>query len=183
VRRVLYTRDSRFEIAQGKTITQTGYALVWNVLSDDRGGYKVRLLPGSAKFTTPTLALYQHDFRDVIGNTENGTLRLTPDDYGVKVEIDLPDTTTGRDVAELVSKGYVRGMSFSMVSAPKGETSRENGETILNAEAFEVDEVTVTAIPSFSSTSVEIKPAPAYARISHALELERLRLSAVRLDR
>src|SRR5690554_4679076 len=107
-RRIIFTRDSQFAVKreQGKPTTLTGYALVWNALSDDRGGYRVRLKPDSAKFATPTLALFQHNFRDVIGNTENGTLRIMPDTFGVKVEIDLPDTTTGRDVAELVGKKY-----------------------------------------------------------------------------
>lgn len=135
--------------------TLEGYALVWNTLSDDRGGYKVRLAPGSAKFTTPTLALFHHDFRHIIGNTENGTLRLFPDDIGVRVEIDLPDTTTGHDVAELVEDKYVRGMSFSMIPGEFAE-SEENGVTIITATSFTVDEVTVTGIPSFVSTSIDI---------------------------
>src|SRR4051812_15470765 len=78
--------------------TLEGYALKWNVLSSDRGGYKVKLLPGSANFATPTLALWHHDFAAPIGNTANGTLRLYPDSEGIRIECDLPDTTTGRDV-------------------------------------------------------------------------------------
>lgn len=143
--------------------TLEGYALVWGQpgdtqnLSDDRGGYKVRLAPGSAKFTTPTLALFHHNFSQIIGNTENGTLRLLPDDTGVRVEIDLPDTTVGHDVATLVGEKYVTGMSFSMIPGEFSE-SEENGQKILTATNFTCDEVTVTGIASFKSTSIDVAP-------------------------
>ena len=181
-RRVIFTADSRFAVAKadGKPVTLSGYALVWNVLSSDRGGYKVRLLPGSATFAEPTLALFHHDFRHVIGNTENGTLRITPDSYGVKVEIDLPDTSTGRDVYTLVRDKYIRGMSFAMATSPRGRTVKEDGQEILEAEAFECDEITVTAAPAFTQTTIDIKPdaaQPSYsARVAQAIELERHRL-------
>jgi HK97 family phage prohead protease len=136
--------------------TLSGYAMVWGAVSSDRGGYKVRLLPNSATFTTPTFALYHHEFANVIGNTANNTLRIIPDDTGVRVEIDLPDTCTGRDVEELVEGGYVGGMSFSMVTAPEGNETVEAGETILNVTGFVCDEVTVTPIPAFVATSIEV---------------------------
>lgn len=202
-RRILFTADSRLALTLGDGkplafdgnprfaeqvteggVTLTGYALIWNVPSTDRGGYKVRLLPGSATFATPTLALYHHDFRAVIGNTENDTLRLTPDDYGVKVEIDLPNTTTGRDVAELVGKKYVRGMSFAMVSSPRGRVTKENGQEIFDAEAYAVDEVTVTSIPAFLTAAVGVKAEAKgdYAdRAAQALRLERFKFDLLRL--
>ena len=202
-RRILFTADARLgltmaggaplkfdgnprfaeQVAAGG-LTLTGYALVWNVPSTNRGGYKVRLLPGSATFATPTLALYHHDFKDVIGNTENDTLRLTPDDYGVKVEIDLPNTGTGRDTAELVGKKYVRGMSFAMVSSPRGHVTKENGQEIFDAEAYAVDEVTVTPIPAFLTAMVGVKTDAKgdYAdRTAQALRLERLKFDLLRL--
>jgi len=175
-RRIIFTADSQFAVNQtdGKR-TLSGYALVWNTLSSDRGGYKVRLLPNSATFATPTLALYHHSFKDVIGNSENGTLRHTADNHGVKVEIDLPDTQLGRDTLELVKAGYVKGMSFAMVEAPDGKAVRENGEEIFEASAFVVDEVSITPIPSFTAAQIGVKGNFA-ARAAQSLRLQRLRL-------
>lgn len=181
-RRIIFTRDAQFALKreQGKPMVLSGYALVWNVLSSDRGGYRVRLKTDSARFATPTLALFHHDFRNIIGNTENGTLRIVSDDYGAKVEIDLPDTSVGRDVATLVEGKYVQGMSFAMVSAPDGKTVRENGIEILEAEAFDVDEVTITPIPAFSEAKIGVKPEQKpgdYAnRRAQSLQLEQLKL-------
>lgn len=144
-------------------ITLKGYPICWNVLSSDRGGYKVRLAPGSAKFTTPCLALYGHDFNKPLGNTANGSLRILPaDDYGIPVEIDLPDTTSGNDCAEEVEDGYTRGMSFSMANG--FEEATDSVEVIDGVETkvktvtkFTVDEVTVTIVPAFVETTIEIK--------------------------
>lgn len=185
-RRIVFNRDARFAVAKadGKPVTLSGYAIVWNVLSDDRGGYKVRLKPGSATFAAPTLALFNHDFRQVLGTTGNGTLRLTPDEFGVRVEIDLPDTSTGRDVAELVGRKYVAGMSFAMVSAPVGATVTENGEKILDVTRFTADEVTVTPVPAFLQSNVGVKPESpeSYAaRAAQSLHLEKLKFAFLRL--
>ena len=158
-RRQIFTSDAKLKFTanatEGKIGTISGYALNWNALSTDRGGYNVRLLPNSAKFTNPCLALFHHNFSAVIGNTANKSLRLSSDEVGVRFEIDLPNTSVGRDVQELVDKGYVRGMSFAMTDAPDAYSSTEDGKTILNAKSFGVDEITVTAIPAFTSTSVQ----------------------------
>lgn len=193
-RRILFNDNARFAVAKpsagdGKAITLTGYAVVWNVLSSDRGGYKVRLKPGSATIAQPAHALFHHDYRLIIGTTENNSLRFTPDDVGLQVEIDLPDTSAGRDVAELVGKRYVRGMSFAMVSSPRGVVTSENGQEILDVEAFALDEVTITPIPAFSPTSIDVKansadqpPVSGYSagRASDRLRLDRHRLNLLR---
>jgi HK97 family phage prohead protease len=186
-RRTIYTLDARIALAppiEGRPVTLSGYAIVWNVLSVDRGGYKVRLLPGSATFATPTHAIFHHDFSQVLGSTANNTLRITPDGYGVKVEIDLPNTTHGRDTAELVRRGDVNGMSFAMVDDPEATETTENGIVIVNAKSFVVDEVTVTAIPAFPQAKVDVRqplnpPASYAARNSQSLQLERLNLDMI----
>lgn len=159
MKRHVFTADAQFAVTkvEGKPTTLVGYAMVWNALSTDRGGFKVRLLPGSAKFTNPVLALFHHDAAEIIGNTGNGTLRISTDEVGVKVEIDLPDTCCGRDLTELVGKRYIRGMSFAMVTAPEAHETVENGETIRNCTSFVCDEISVTGTPAFPDASVEVK--------------------------
>lgn len=189
----------------------SGYALPWNLLSNDRGGYKVRLLPGSATFAVPTLALFHHEFTLPIGNTANGTLRTFPDDTGVRVEIDLPDTCAGRDVEELVENKYMTGMSFAIVEAPwtvrrdargnvlgitadpAGATvTTEAGQLIVNASHFVVDEITVTVIPAFTQTTIAVaeddepeeEPGDAPDRpyaAADAVRIERFRFDLIRL--
>jgi HK97 family phage prohead protease len=147
--------------APGSIATLKGTALVWNELSSDRGGYKVRLMPDSATFTEPTFALVQHNFSAVIGNTANNSLRMSATDNGYDVEIDIPDTTTGKDTKTLIEGGYIAGMSFTMANGfEESFPTTENGENIVNATKYTVDEVTVCANPAFTATTIEVAVDP-----------------------
>ncbi len=171
--------------------TLVGYAIVWDAISDDRGGFAVKCVRDSVTFAQPTLALFHHDFRAVLGNTDNNTLRLTSDDHGIKCEIDLPDTSVARDVAELVGKQYVRGMSFSMLFDGL-EYDVENADTpdeVQVVKSFNCDEVTITAIPAFTETEIAVagddqpaEPALAAAsRVDDGIRLAKLRLGMMSL--
>src|SRR4051794_41100612 len=102
-KRILFNGDARFslETTNDKT-TLTGYAMIWGALSGDRGGYKVRLLPNSARFSEPTFALLNHSWRDMLAFTEDGSLRITNDNIGAKVEIVLDNSTAGVDARRYV---------------------------------------------------------------------------------
>ena len=76
-----------------------------------------------------------------------------------------------------------------MVNAPDGDTVTENGNTILNVRSFLCDEVTITAIPAFTQTNIEVSeddvpedaPAKHSVRTAHALKFEKLRFDALTL--
>ena len=208
--RKLFTADAKFAAvpaADGRGPTLKGYPIVFGVPSSDRGGFRVRVNPGAVEFTTPTHALYHHEFDGgPLGDTDSATLRiLPPDAYGVPVEIDVPDTTLGRDVFELVRTGRVRGMSFAMVETPWAEAEAkdgtltirpirglsevvtEGGRTIVNVLRFRCDEVTVTAIPAFRESSVAVKvvdpAAAAYAETRRTRDrFDRFNLTNYRLS-
>jgi HK97 family phage prohead protease len=137
--------------------TLVGYALIWNVVSSDRGGYRVRLRPGSAQFAAEVHALAHHMYDRLLARRSNGTLRLYPDDAGVRVEIDLPNTTDGRDVLELVRRRDLTGMSFGIPDEPDYVETTVRGMTVRDYTRYLVDEVTITAIPAFEETSIVVK--------------------------
>jgi phage head maturation protease len=207
-RRILFANRVEFAAtpaSDGQPAKLDGYPIIWGALSTDRGGYKVRLLKDSPTFSDPTDSYFEHDFRLLLGTTENATLAITPDDRGVRVTISLPDTSIGRDAFVLVRDKYVRGMSFAMVEAPwaiqgytadgpqilpvpgKARVVRENGETVVEVmSGFVVDEVTITSRPAFVETTIGVagseSPKPAYsARIAQAQQIERNKLEIVRL--
>lgn len=144
--------------AESDKRTLTGYAAVWN--SDTTiGDYFVERIAPNA-FTKALrgdiLALVNHDSGRVIGRTKSGTLRLAQDDHGLKVEIDVPDTTDGNDLWKLVERGDVTGMSFSF-RATRQEWD-ESGDiphrTVVEAELYEV---TATPIPAYPDTSLALR--------------------------
>lgn len=171
------------KLAAGELPTLTGYAMTWNTLSDDRGGYKVRLAPKSAEFLPTTFALWHHDYAKPIGCTDNATLRITTDDVGAKVEIDLPDTQAGRDAAFLVWRRDVRGMSFGMINMTDYAESKENGQIVITVSKYQVDEVTVTPIPAFTDTSIEVKGDKGSGDYASQLAADAVRLQRFKLAR
>jgi HK97 family phage prohead protease len=176
--------------------TMTGYPIVWNVLSTDRGGYSVRLMPQSACFFAAVAALYDHDWGQVLGTNSAKTLRIgAPDEIGIPVEIDLPNTTYGRNTAVLVARGDVKGMSFSMMNGfEQSFASTEGNQRVLNVTKFTVDEVSVLVDPAFTQTSINLLPSEkddatnddvegegeGYSRVNQALKLSRLKLDQLR---
>jgi HK97 family phage prohead protease len=153
--------DQRFSIIKSDTgrATLKGYCIVWNVLSGDRGGFVVRFLPNSATPALLTFALSDHDYQRLLARNDDGSLRILPaDSYGIPCEIDVPDTTIGRDAEWLVANQKIRGMSPSVVpdSVESFETI-ENGINVVNYSKFVFDEVSITPIPAFDQTSIEVK--------------------------
>lgn len=138
--------------------TLTGYAAVWN--SDTTiGDYFVeRIAPGafSKAIRGDVLALVNHDSGRVVGRTKSGTLRLSEDGHGLKVEIDVPNTSDGNDLWTLVERGDISGMSFSF-RATKQEWD-ESGDmphrTVIEADLYEV---TATPIPAYPDTSLALR--------------------------
>ena len=75
-----------------------------------------------------TRGLYNHDPNHLIGRYPD-TMKLTVDKVGLRYQILLPESR--HDLAELVSRGDLRGSSFSFVVADGGERwSTEDGQSI-----------------------------------------------------
>jgi len=157
--KIKITRRTFADGQEGTTIA--GYPILWNAISSDRGGYKVKLAKNSATFTAPTLALWAHDFSRPLASTANNSLRIgAADDVGVPIEIDLlTTTTTGADAAAYIAAEMVTGMSFSMANGFEDYSEAEqDDETILTATKYTVDEITVCINPAFIETTIGIKP-------------------------
>lgn len=144
--------------ADSEKRTLSGYAVVWN--SDTTiGDYFIeRIAPGA--FTKAlrgdVLALVSHDYGRVIGRTRSGTLRLSEDSRGLKVEIDVPDTTDGNDLWTLVERGDISGMSFGFRATKQewDDTGDIPQRTVIEAELYEV---TATPIPAYPDTSLAMR--------------------------
>lgn len=141
--------------ADSEKRTLTGYAVVWD--SDTTiGDYFVeRIAKGafSKALRGDVLALVNHDWGRVIGRTASGTLRLTEDERGLKVEVDVPNSTDGNDVWELVGRKDIDGMSFGFRATKQewDDTGDLPKRTVLEAELYEV---TATPIPAYPDTSI-----------------------------
>lgn len=148
-----------FSIEQ-KGRTLFGYAARFNS-ETSLGDFAEVIRPGAFTRTlsAPTAAniraIYEHDSKALLGRVGSSTLRLREDSDGLAFELDLPDTTLGRDLAELVKRGDVAGCSFGFLPVKQGWL---DGPVPLR-ELRDVDlfEITLTASPAYDATSVDIR--------------------------
>ena len=91
-----------------------------------------QFLPGSVRFGD-VIADYQHDNNQMLARTGGG-LTLTQTAKELRAVIELPDTTLGRDVRELIRTGVLRGLSaeFRTVQDVWNGNARTIREAILH---------------------------------------------------
>ena len=94
--------------------------------------------------------LWNHDTSSVLGSTRAKTLTLTEDDRGLRVRGILPNTTAGRDAAELLRRGDVDAMSFGF-TVIKDAWSSDGLERTL--KSVRLHEVSIVAFPAYTGTA------------------------------
>ncbi|AWC25461.1 phage prohead protease, HK97 family [Aminobacter sp. MSH1] len=140
-------------------MTVSGYAAVFGEVADIGGWFKEVVARGAFTNTLRTAdvrAYFDHDTGRVLGRLSSGTLRCEEDDKGLRVEIDLPDTTDGRDVKTLVERGDVSGMSFRFEAVRQewDETVDPPKRTLLEVR---LGEVSIVSEPAYDGTSVALR--------------------------
>lgn len=158
-----YTGPVEFR-KEGDRLLARGYGAVFDSLSKDLGGFVERILPGAfdevlASSQDP-VALANHDANLLLGRRSAGTLRLESDDTGLAYEIDLPDTTVGRDWATLLERRDVIGSSFGFRVAPKGDRwgEDEDGRIVRTIENFShLRDVGPVTFPAYEGTDVALR--------------------------
>lgn len=139
----------------------SGYVTKWNTISSDRGGYRDRFSKTSfanlGDKTSNVLAYRDHDYNIYLGQLFNGSLTLTADDVGLLFDLDLPDTTDGRDTAALVARKDLVGMSFGYEPEPNSWDWDDSDEYhVRDHLRGRLVEVSVVFDPAFQGTSVDL---------------------------
>lgn len=143
-----------FEIREeADGMTFEGYAAVFDSPSEPLP-FIERIAPGafrtSLRSRNDVKLLWNHDSGSVLGSTRAKTLTLTEDDRGLKVMAKLPNTSLGRDAAELLKRGDVDSMSFGF-SVIKDAWNSEGNERTL--KSVRLHEVSIVAFPAYSGTA------------------------------
>ena len=155
-RRVIGFDDTELRVEDGDNPKLVGYGAKFNKWSVDLGGFREKIAPGAfaaALVNSDVRGLKNHDSNLVLGRTPK-TMRLKENSVGLHFEIDLPDTTTGRDTLEEVRRGDIDGCSFAFTVLEDKWEYRENDiseRTIQKVgELFDVGPVTYPAYPDTS---------------------------------
>jgi HK97 family phage prohead protease len=141
--------------------TVRGHAAVFNRLSHDLGGFRVKIAPGA--FTkildsNPDVHLViDHDTRYVLARTKNNSLELREDPYGLHMWARMANTSYARDLALLMKDGYVDQMSFACDIGSSDWTEDDAGNvtrTISSVDALY--DVTICAQGAFPQTDAQL---------------------------
>jgi hypothetical protein len=139
--------------AEGNTVR--GHAAVFNVLSEDLGGFRERVLPGafSGVLDADVRLLVNHDPDRILARTKSKTLRISQDDQGLAFEAELPDTSYARDLRESIRRRDVDGASFRFVVGE--ETWAGDVREIRSVR--ELHDLTIATVPAYPDTSIELR--------------------------
>jgi HK97 family phage prohead protease len=155
------TNSVDFEVrAESDGMSFTGYASVFNSPSEDLGGFVEYVAPGAFKRSLQSRnevkLLWNHDSGEPLASLRGGTMQLVEDSRGLKVTASLPNTTRGRDIAELLRTKVIDSMSFGF-NVIKDSWSA-NGQT-RTLESVRLFEVSIVSFPAYEATTAQVRSA------------------------
>ena len=159
-RRVCVNDFELREAGDGAGMTFVGYGAVFN--SDSQPlPFIERIQPGafarSLRSRNEIKMFVNHDTTQVLASKRAGTLRLSEDSHGLRVEADLPDTTAGRDMAYLIKRGDVADMSFGFSVPSGGDSWSADGQTRELREVRLHEVSVVTGFPAYEATTASVR--------------------------
>ena len=172
------TTELRFDESKNVLV---GYAAMYNVWSQNLGGFRERILPGAFDRALSggqdVRALMNHDPNFVLGRTKSGTLSLTSDDVGLRVAIKPPESEWAKGLMESVRRGDIDQMSFQFRAIEGGDrwfgddASTDLLRELRDVDLFDVSPVTFPAYPQTTLSAREQRMLQTMRKAAHNVEL------------
>lgn len=174
-----------FRSAEGGRIVASGIAMRYGAKSKplvhrDRGVFREEFTPGAFAKTIQESDVRSHNEHagPYLARSGAETLRLTDDRSVLSYEIDLPDTTAGRDAAALLERGDIKGSSIGFRSLPGKDVWSVDDDglalrTVNEARLFRVD---LTVAPAYDDSTAEMALRSLAA--AHELDLDEVLAAA-----
>lgn len=158
------------EIRLGDNATSTsesrhieGYAIVFNSLSNDLGGFREIIEQGAITDelikNSDILCLMNHDIKKGVlarSYQGRGSLKLDIDEHGLHYSFDAPNTDLGDEVLEGIRRGDISKCSFAFVCGEDNWTKDENGEYIRHVKKIKnLYDVSLVYHPAYDETEVK----------------------------
>lgn len=150
--------------------TFEGYAAVYGMPSallsfpSLKGGKRFREIiePGAFSKTLagqPDVTLrHQHNMNALpLARTRSGTMTLTDDARGLRVQANLPDNEYGRPVRDAIARGDISGMSFRFHTVRDDWKDGVDGTIRTLREVKLGPEVSVTEFPAYPDTVATVR--------------------------
>lgn len=151
------------DATDGAGFTITGHAAVFGRPSDDLGGFKERIQRGA--FRKPLAEqqdvrlLINHNDDLLLARTANGTLTLSEDERGLRVQAQAADVSYARDLRVLMTRGDLTQMSFRFNIAAGGYTWSSDGKLATLTAVDTLFDVSVVTIPAYPDATAQMRNA------------------------
>ena len=133
-----------------------GYAIRFNEMSEDLGGFREVMAPGSVKLSDDLRANFDHQTQYILGRTSAGTLETKVDDDGVWMRAYPPETTWANDMITSIERGDINQCSFEFY-ALDDKFEKRDGEVLRTVLDANVVALSVVAVPAYPTTSVHAR--------------------------
>ena len=161
-----------FEVRQVEDEFVEGYAAVFSSRSELLGNFYEEIEPGAfdGVLDDDVFALLNHDPNFILARTKNGTLQLSQDEVGLKVRFQLPRTSLGNDMREMLKSGLIDRMSFAF-TVKTDKWSKVDGtplRTIMKVERLY--DVSPVVQPAYKETSISVQARSMALELAEASE-------------
>ena len=161
----LRAAEMRVETAADGSKKIRGYAAVFNAYSEDLGGFREIILPGSfsnvLSRNADVRALVNHDPNLILGRSTSGTLELLQDDMGLGFMISPPAGPIAEHYVNAIMRGDMSGCSFAFrVGKDKwtpGDSETDTPPTRTISEVSELMDVGPVTYPAYPDTTVAMR--------------------------
>ena len=143
----------------GNGMSFSGYAAVFNSPSEPLPFTEIireGAFSKSLRAKNNVMMLFSHDTSQPLASTRSKTMTLMEDSRGLLVDAALPQTSLGRDVAELLRSKVVDSMSFGFSVPARGDIWSADGQTRELTE-IRLHEVSVVSFPAYTKTSASVR--------------------------
>ena len=142
----------------GDKPTVVGYGAVFNSMSNDLGGFREYISPKAfeGRLDDDVRFLFNHDPNYVLARTTNGTLRLSVDEKGLRYEADMPNTSTARDLMELLKNGTISQSSFAFTVEEDSWEIKDGMNIRTIDKVSQLFDVSSVVFPAYSSASSSV---------------------------
>ena len=137
----------------------SGYAAVFNVETNLFENYYEKIDKSAFDFADLSEVVLRYNHEDsqlILASTKNNTLKLSVDNFGLKVEAELIDNQFNADMYKLIQAGAIDKMSFAFSYDPDSSewifTEDKNIEIIKKID--KVFDVSIVDFPQYPETSI-----------------------------
>lgn len=158
-RRLSFDAISRQQTDGSKSIKIEGYALLFDDVTDIGGWFQERFAQGCLDDAdmTDVRALFNHDPNLPLARTPE-TLTLEIDEKGLRYSFDIPNTTVGTDLAEMVATKVVSQSSLAFVVKKDSWEYKDDGSELRTIEKIDVlYDVSPVTFPAYANTEVALR--------------------------